>query len=87
MNDTLMWEARVVPGRRDDLLRWVERTVLPALAGSGTAEVYSGGEDRFVVIVRWSAAPGRLPDPPEGLLARAAHQWPFRHHGTARDMP
>lgn len=66
-----MWEVRAVPGRRDDLLRWVEATV------QREADIYLGGQDRIVVIARGVA---KLPDPPEELVARPVHQWPFQHH-------
>ncbi len=66
-----MWEVRAVPGRREELLRWVEAAV------TREADIYLGGEDRIVVIARGAE---RLPDPPEELLARPVHQWPFRHY-------
>jgi hypothetical protein len=81
MSDTLMWEARARTGKQDDLLRWVEETALPALDGCHT-DVYLGGQDRVVVIARSPVGPPRLPDPPDDLLERPAHQWPFRHHRT-----
>ncbi|MFI5607739.1 hypothetical protein [Amycolatopsis sp. NPDC051903] len=84
MSDTLMWEVRAAPGRQQDLLAWVEATAVPALAATpdlAAADVYLGGQDRVVVIARWSATtPPRLPDPPEDLLARPVAQWPFQHH-------
>jgi hypothetical protein len=86
MNDTLMWEARAEPGRRDDLLRWIEETALPRLAataGFQDATVYLGGQERVVVIAHYADEAGRLPDPPDGLVARPAAQWPFqRHHSV-----
>jgi hypothetical protein len=95
-HDTLMWEVRAAPGRLPELLAWVERQLAdPAAAGAGTdvrADVYTASDDRIVVILRTAAAgsgvPGRLPDPPAALLARAPHQWPFAFHGhwpTATD--
>ncbi|TNC24659.1 hypothetical protein FG385_17340 [Amycolatopsis alkalitolerans] len=68
-----MWEVRATPGRRDELLRWVESAV------DRDADIYLGGEERIVVIVRGAE---RLPEPPEDLLARPVHQWPFRHYRT-----
>jgi hypothetical protein len=72
VKDTLMWEVRAAPGRREELLRWVEDTV------HRDAEIYLGGEERIVVIARGVE---KLPDPPEKLLARTVHEWPFEHYG------
>ncbi|MEV4597073.1 hypothetical protein AB0K15_06680 [Amycolatopsis sp. NPDC049253] len=85
MSDTLMWEVRAAPGRQQDLLAWVEATAVPELTATehfAGADVYLGGQDRVVVIARWTAVPPRLPDPPEELLARPVAQWPFQHHST-----
>ncbi|MDQ0379557.1 hypothetical protein [Amycolatopsis thermophila] len=71
MADTLMWEVRAAPGRRDELLAWVESAI------PGPAEVYLGGPDRVVVIARGVS---RLPEPPPELLARPVAQWPFTFH-------
>ncbi|ROS42502.1 hypothetical protein [Amycolatopsis thermoflava] len=71
MADTLMWEARAVPGGRDALARWVVEHV------AGPADVYLGGQDRVVVIARGA---GRLPEPPADLVARPVAQWPFTFH-------
>lgn len=71
MADTLMWEVRAAPGRRDALASWVVEHV------PGPAEVYLGGQDRVVVIARGAS---RLPEPPAELLARPVAQWPFTHH-------
>ncbi|MEY9967101.1 hypothetical protein ABIA33_005166 [Streptacidiphilus sp. MAP12-16] len=74
-HDTVMWEVRAAPGRMPELLEWVGD--LPAPPG-GSADVYTAADDRVVVILRTpGSTPGRLPTPPEGLLARPAHQWPF----------
>ncbi|MEU6265428.1 hypothetical protein [Saccharopolyspora shandongensis] len=86
-HDTLMWEARTQPGRRDELLAWVEQTaVLALLAEPGCldASTYLGGEDRVVVIAHTTGTMPRLPDPPDELLLRAVHQWPFRKHAFYR---
>jgi hypothetical protein len=71
MSDTLMWEVRAAPGRRDELLAWVDDTI------RRDADIYLGGQDRIVVIARGVE---KLPEPPEQLLARPVHQWPFQHH-------
>lgn len=75
MSDTLMWEVRAAPGRRAELLRWVDETV------DRDADIYLGGEERIVVIARGLE---KLPDPPPELLHRPVHQWPFQHHRTVR---
>lgn len=80
--DTLMWEVRAAPGRLAELLAWVGD--LPAPAG-GSAEVYTAGDDRVVVILRTPGTPPPLlPEPPAALLARPVHAWPFAHHRTLR---
>ncbi|WP_055589523.1 hypothetical protein [Peterkaempfera griseoplana] len=88
--DTLMWEVRAEPGRRQELLAWVEERALPELVGRLgflRADIYCGGQDRVVVVARFdtvharvSHAPVRLPDPPSDVLTRPVHQWPFRFH-------
>jgi antibiotic biosynthesis monooxygenase (ABM) superfamily enzyme len=83
--DTLMWEVRAEPGRQQELLAWVEERAVPELVRSPgflAADIYLGGQDRVVAIARFDAghAPARLPDPPTDVLARSAHQWPFRFH-------
>lgn len=70
-----MWEVRATAGRREELLRWVEATL------DRDADIYLGGEERIVVIVRGVA---KLPEPPAELLARPVHQWPFQHHRRVR---
>jgi hypothetical protein len=80
--DTLMWEVRAAPGRRDELVAWVHDTVLPgilALPGPIAADVYTG-EDHVVVIVHCAVQP-TLPAPPPALVTRSPEQWPFRHVG------
>jgi hypothetical protein len=64
----LMWEVRVADGRLDELLAWVSANA------EASAEVYRshGPQPRVVVI---GARP--LPSPPDGLVARPAHSWPF----------
>ena len=80
--DTLMWEVRAAPGRRDELVTWVHDIVLPeifTLRGPVAADVYTG-EDHVVVIVHSTVSP-ELPAPPPELIARPPEQWPFRHVG------
>jgi hypothetical protein len=80
--DTLMWEVRAAPGRREELVAWVQNVALPevlALPGPVAADVYAG-EDHVVVIVHSTVAP-TLPAPPPRLAARPPEQWPFHHVG------
>jgi hypothetical protein len=71
MDDTLMWEVRAAPGRLPDLLRWVGEHALPDL----DADVYTSSDDRLVLIVRGLP---KIPAPPDDLVARSPHAWPFK---------
>ncbi|MFG3026205.1 UbiD family decarboxylase domain-containing protein [Streptomyces sp. NPDC048254] len=53
----------------------------PACLDAGT---YLGGQDRVVLIAHFTSAPPPLPAPPDDLLLRSVHQWPFRRHATCR---
>lgn len=75
--DTLMWEAKAAEGRGAELLRWVLDEGVHAVAdGDARIEVFISG-DRVVVIAVGRNPPRRLPDPPEELIDRAPHAWPF----------
>jgi hypothetical protein len=75
--DTLMWEAKAAEGRGAELLRWVlDQSVGAAPDPRVRTEVFVSG-DRVVVIMVGEDAPRRLPDPPEALIERAPHAWPF----------
>jgi hypothetical protein len=81
-HDTLMWEVVAAPGRLADLLAWIDDTAVTALRAMPDCEqvdAYSASDDRAVLIVRFAGRPARIPDPPEELLKRPAHQWPFSH--------
>ncbi|MBL1100538.1 hypothetical protein [Streptomyces coffeae] len=81
--ETLMWEARAHPGSQSALLTWVEEIAVPALLADPACldvSTYLGGQDRVVVITHSTGYPPRLPEPPEDLLLRSAHQWPFHLH-------
>ena len=85
--DTLMWEARAQAGRQADLLSHIEQTVLPTVLADPAcldAGIYLGGQDRVVLIAHFTSAPPPLPAPPDDLLLRSVHQWPFRRHATCR---
>jgi hypothetical protein len=75
--DTLMWEAKAAEGRGAELLRWVLDEGVHAVADPEVrAEVFISG-DRVVVIAVGPRPPRRLPDPPEELIDRPPHAWPF----------
>jgi hypothetical protein len=79
MTVALMWEARAVPGRGEDLLAWTTRQRLdpPPLR----RETLRAPEDRVLVITWWDgpydADVPELPEPGEDLARRAVHRWRF----------
>ncbi|MGW7262537.1 hypothetical protein [Streptomyces sp. NPDC054842] len=79
MTVALMWEARAVAGRGEDLLAWV-RARQPAERPL-RREVLRAPQDRVLVITWWDAAYDaalpELPEPPSDLVARAVHRWRF----------
>ena len=75
--DTLMWEAKAAEGQGAALLRWVLDEGVHAVADPEVrTEVFIAG-DRVVVIAVGPNPPRRLPDPPEALIDRPPHAWPF----------
>ncbi|MFE5395238.1 hypothetical protein ACFQ9U_11780 [Streptomyces sp. NPDC056568] len=79
MTVALMWEARAVPGRGEDLLAWV-RAQRPGGAPL-RREVLRAPQDRVLVITWWDAAHDaelpELPEPDGDLVMRAVHRWRF----------
>ncbi|MFG2382616.1 hypothetical protein [Streptomyces avermitilis] len=79
MTVALMWEARAVEGRGDELLAWVEKQDLPGRPLR--REVLRAPQDRVLVITWWDAAYDtelpELPDPDGELVTRAVHRWRF----------
>jgi hypothetical protein len=72
-----MWEAKAAEGRGAALLRWVLDEGVAAIADPAVrTEVFIAGE-RVVVIAVGEDPPRRLPDPPEDLIERPPHAWPF----------
>ncbi|KMS70399.1 hypothetical protein ACM01_31720 [Streptomyces viridochromogenes] len=79
MTLALMWEARAVPGRGEELLAWAraqELAVRPL-----RRETLRAAQDRVLVITWWDAdfeddLP-ELPEPDGELVARAVHRWRF----------
>ncbi|MGD1219767.1 MULTISPECIES: hypothetical protein [Streptomyces] len=79
MTVALMWEARAVPGRGEDLLAWVRAQ---ELSGAPLRrETLRAPQDRVLVITWWDAAYDaelpELPEPDGELVTRAVHRWRF----------
>lgn len=85
--DTLMWEVTAAPGRLAELQAWAGRVAVAHLDDEPTcteARVYSseqGDAARLVIIAGFTGEPTALPEPPDDLVVRAPHQWPFRRVG------
>lgn len=79
MTVALMWEARAVPGRGEELLEWA-RAQEPAPAPL-RRETFRAPQDRVLVITWWDAAYDadlpELPEPAGDLVTRAVHRWRF----------
>jgi hypothetical protein len=75
----LMWEARAVPGRGEELLAWVRG--LELASEPLRQEVLRAPQDRVLVITWWDAPYDaelpELPDPDGELVTRAVHRWRF----------
>ena len=79
MTVALMWEARAVEGRGEELLSWAKGQVLePA---PERRETFRAPRDRVLVITWWDAAYDadlpELPEPDAELVTRAVHRWRF----------
>ncbi|MER5215054.1 hypothetical protein ABT063_32045 [Streptomyces sp. NPDC002838] len=79
MTVALMWEARAVDGRGEELLAWAraqELTPRPL-----RRETFRAPQDRVLVITWWDAPYDaelpELPEPDEELVTRAVHRWRF----------
>ncbi|MCZ1001571.1 hypothetical protein O1M63_31505 [Streptomyces mirabilis] len=79
MSVALMWEARAVPGRGDELLAWVRGQELAS--EPLRREVLRAPQDRVLVITWWDAPYDaelpELPEPGGELVTRAVHRWRF----------
>ncbi|GGS23955.1 hypothetical protein AB0E75_03710 [Streptomyces griseoviridis] len=80
MTVAVMWEARAVPGRGEELLAWARAQELPV--APVRRETFRAPQDRVLVITWWDAEPGaedlpELPEPAEGTVTRAVHRWRF----------
>ncbi|CAL9308341.1 hypothetical protein [Streptomyces sp. SudanB91_2054] len=79
MTVALMWEARAVPGRGEDLLAWVRAQ--PLAGAPVRRETLRAPQGRVLVITWWDAAYDaelpELPEPDAELVTRAVHRWRF----------
>lgn len=79
MTVALMWEARAVDGRGEELLGWARAQELPR--APLRRETFRAPEDRVLVITWWDAGLDadlpELPEPDGDLAARAVHRWRF----------
>ncbi|MFE7835609.1 hypothetical protein ACFU53_05940 [Streptomyces sp. NPDC057474] len=89
MTVALMWEARAVTGRGEDLLAWARAQVQAQDRAFSVRplrrEILRAPQDRVLVITWWDAAYDaelpELPDPDGELLNRAVHRWRFESVG------
>ncbi|MGC0330053.1 hypothetical protein RKD23_003043 [Streptomyces sp. SAI-170] len=84
MTVALMWEARAVPGRGEELLAWA-RAQEPADGPLLRRETFRAPQDRVLVITWWDAPYDadlpELPEPDGELVTRAVHRWRFESVG------
>ena len=89
MTVALMWEARAVPGRGEELLAWARAQ--PLAGAPVRRETLRAPQDRVLVITWWEAPYDaelpELPEPAEGLAARAVHRWRFESVDGGGDRP
>ncbi|MFG2940988.1 hypothetical protein [Streptomyces sp. NPDC048282] len=84
MTVALMWEARAVSGRGEELLAWARRQDLPV--APVRRETFRAPSDRVLVITWWQASYDdpdipELADPPGELVGRPVHRWRFESVG------
>ncbi|MER6181059.1 MULTISPECIES: hypothetical protein [unclassified Streptomyces] len=79
MTVALMWEARAVDGRGEELLAWARAQELPR--APLRRETFRAPQDRVLVITWWDAGLDaelpELPEPGPELAGRAVHRWRF----------
>ncbi|MEV1077809.1 hypothetical protein AB0I98_06070 [Streptomyces sp. NPDC050211] len=79
MTVALMWEARAVDGRGEELLAWARGQRLPE--EPLRRETFRAPQDRVLVITWWDAdydaVLPELPEPDGELVTRAVHRWRF----------
>ncbi|UUU31464.1 hypothetical protein JIX56_17005 [Streptomyces sp. CA-210063] len=84
MTVALMWEARAVAGRGEELLAWARAQELPVRPLR--RETFRAPQDRVLVITWWDAEYDaelpELPEPTGELVSRAVHRWRFESVGA-----
>ncbi|MFE9169869.1 hypothetical protein ACFYNZ_10150 [Streptomyces kebangsaanensis] len=87
MTVALMWEARAVEGRGEELLAWARRQRLAR--EPLRRETFRAPRDRVLVITWWDAEYDadlpELPDPDGVLVTRPVHRWRFESVGGGPD--
>ncbi|KUL46184.1 hypothetical protein [Streptomyces regalis] len=85
MTVALMWEARAVAGRGEELLAWTREQELAERPLR--RETFRAPQDRVLVITWWDAAYDsalpELPEPGGELVARPVHRWRFESVGES----
>ncbi|MGW0840271.1 hypothetical protein ACWD26_08920 [Streptomyces sp. NPDC002787] len=86
MTVALMWEARAVAGRGEELLAWARAQELPDSGRLLRRETLRAPQDRVLVITWWDAPYDadlpELPEPGGELVSRAVHRWRFESVGA-----
>ncbi|MCC9709153.1 hypothetical protein E4N62_30225 [Streptomyces sp. MNU76] len=86
MTVALMWEARAVAGRGEELLAWAREQVQELPVRPLRRETFRAPQDRVLVITWWDAAYDaelpELPEPDRELVSRAVHRWRFESLGA-----
>ncbi|WP_215448552.1 hypothetical protein [Streptomyces sp. ATCC 21386] len=86
MTVALMWEARAVAGRGEELLAWAREQVQELSVRPVRRETFRAPQDRVLVITWWDAAYDaelpELPEPDGELVSRAVHRWRFESLGS-----
>ncbi|UIX31408.1 hypothetical protein [Streptomyces sp. GQFP] len=81
MTVALMWEARAVEGRGDELLAWARAQAQLLAVAPVRREVLRAPQDRVLVMTWWDAEFDaelpELPEPGAELVTRAVHRWRF----------
>lgn len=85
MTVALMWEARAVDGRGEELLAWARDQVQALTVRPLRRELLRAPQDRVLVITWWDAEFDaelpELPEPGGELVSRAVHRWRFESVG------